>query len=77
MIAIYPIKWTYKLPTLPDTTRDASGVQQTAINVVDRNFCEIFPRDHVEFIDRLKNTGKRSAGDDDSSEGDHSKKQRS
>ncbi|KAF9968657.1 hypothetical protein BGZ65_012614, partial [Modicella reniformis] len=41
-----------------------SGVQQVAINVSDDNFGDIFPKDRVEFIDRLKNARKRFADDD-------------
>ncbi|KAF9922982.1 hypothetical protein BGZ65_009206, partial [Modicella reniformis] len=57
---VYITKWTSKLPALPDATLDAS--QQVVINVSDNNFSEIFPKDHVEFIDRLKNC---SVEDDD------------
>lgn len=45
------------------------------IDVGDNNFGEIFPKEHVEFIDRLKNAGKRTTGDDESDEDDRSKKQ--
>ncbi|KAI8595060.1 hypothetical protein EDD21DRAFT_425759 [Dissophora ornata] len=77
MIVAYPTKWTSKLPARPDVALDASGVQQVVINVSDNNFGEIFPKDHVEFIDRLKNTGKRSVGDVDGDDDDRSKKQKS
>lgn len=59
-----------------DLPKVTSGVQQVVINVGNDNFGEIFPKDHVEFIDRLKNVGKRSAGDDDSDGEDRSKKPR-
>lgn len=58
-------------------TLDTSGVRQVVINVGDNNFGEIFPKDHAEFIDRLKNAGKHSAGDDDGDGDDRTKKQRS
>ncbi|KAF9142260.1 hypothetical protein BGX30_003065 [Mortierella sp. GBA39] len=62
MIATYPAEWTSKLPALPDATIDSSGVQHVVIHVGDANFGDIFPRELVEFIDRLKNAGKRFAG---------------
>ncbi|KAG0339835.1 hypothetical protein BG000_001232 [Podila horticola] len=75
MIVAYPTKWSSKMPALSDLPKDTSGVQQVVINVDDDNFGDIFPREHVEFIDRLKNAGKRSAGDEDDSDGeDRSKK---
>lgn len=75
MVVAYPTKWTSKLPALPDVTLDASGLRQVVINVGDNNFGNIFRKDHEEFIDRLKNVGKYSAGDDESDGGDRSKKQ--
>ncbi|KAG9067652.1 hypothetical protein KI688_011239 [Linnemannia hyalina] len=56
---------------------DPNGVQQVVINISDDNFGDIFPQEHVEFIDRLKNARKRSVDDDDSNDEDRSKKQRS
>lgn len=50
-------------------------MQQVVINVGDDNFSGIFPKEHVEFIDRLKNVGKRSA-EDDGNDDDRTKKQR-
>ncbi|KAF9085402.1 hypothetical protein BGX29_001963 [Mortierella sp. GBA35] len=76
MIVAYPTKWTSKLPSSSAPIFDASGVQQVVINVGDNNFGEIFPKEHVEFIDRLKNAGKRSVADDDDDGGDRTKKQR-
>lgn len=77
MIVAYPTKWTDKLPTPSELPKDPSGVQQVVINVSDNNFGVIFPQEHVEFIDRLKNARKRSADDDDSNDEDCSKKKRS
>ncbi|KAF9080259.1 hypothetical protein BGX23_002403, partial [Mortierella sp. AD031] len=65
MIVAYPTKWTSKLPTSSNPIFDASGVQQVVINVGDNNFGEIFPKEHIEFIDKLKNAGRHSATDDD------------
>ncbi|KAH7028688.1 hypothetical protein BKA57DRAFT_511480 [Linnemannia elongata] len=76
MIVAYPTKWTDKLPAPSELPKDPSGVQQVVINVSDNNFGVIFPQEHVEFIDRLKNARKRSADDDDSNDEDF-KKQRS
>ncbi|KAF9307709.1 hypothetical protein BG003_000340 [Podila horticola] len=69
MVVAYPTKWTSKLPILPNATLDASDVQQVVINIGDNNFSKIFPEEHVEFIDRLKNVRKRSA-EDDNGDGD-------
>ncbi|KAF9115171.1 hypothetical protein BGX30_006392, partial [Mortierella sp. GBA39] len=77
MIVAYPTRWTCKLPALSELPMDTSGVQQVIINVGDDNFGDIFPKEHVEFIDRLKNARKRSVDDDDSDDEDCSKKQRS
>ncbi|KAG0365752.1 hypothetical protein BGX24_003976 [Mortierella sp. AD032] len=76
MIVAYPTKWTDKLPASSELPKDPSGVQQVVINVNDNNFGDIFPQEHVEFIDRLKNARKRFANDDDSNDEDCSKKQR-
>lgn len=65
MIVAYPTKWTPKLPALPGATTDTSGVQQVVINIGDNNFGKNFPKEHVEFIDRLKNCGKRTVEDDE------------
>jgi len=75
MIVAYPTKWTDKLPVSSELPKDPSGVQQVVINISDNNFGEIFPQEHVEFIDRLKNARKRSADDDDSDD-DQTKKKR-
>ncbi|OAQ22280.1 hypothetical protein K457DRAFT_1825616 [Linnemannia elongata AG-77] len=77
MIVAYPTKWTDKLPAPSELPKDSSGVQQVVINVSDNNFGVIFPQEHVEFIDRLKNARKRSVEDNDSNDEDCSKKQRS
>ncbi|KAG0195592.1 hypothetical protein BGX33_002940 [Mortierella sp. NVP41] len=76
MIVAYPTKWSDKLLVPSKLPEDPSGVQQVVINIGDENFSDIFPKEHVEFIDRLKNARKRSADDDDSNDED-SKKQRS
>ncbi|KAG0341958.1 hypothetical protein BG005_002834 [Podila minutissima] len=77
MIIAYPTKWTDKLPAPSELPKDPSGVQQVMININDNNFGNIFPQEHVEFIDRLKNARKHFADDDDSNDEDCSKKQRS
>lgn len=77
MIVAYPTKWTDKLPAPSELPKDPSGVQQVVINISDDNFGDIFPQEHVEFIDRLKNARKRSADDDDSNDEDCSKNKRS
>ncbi|KAF9125289.1 hypothetical protein BGW39_007526 [Mortierella sp. 14UC] len=77
MIVAYPTKWTDKLPAPSELPKDSSGIQQIVINISDGNFSDIFLKEHLEFIDRLKNARKRSADDDDSNDEDCSKKQRS
>ncbi|KAG9062139.1 hypothetical protein KI688_006471 [Linnemannia hyalina] len=77
MIVAYPTKWTDKLPAPSELPKDPSGVQQVVINVSDDNFGDFFPKEHVEFIDRLKDARKPSADDEDSSDEDCPKKQRS
>jgi len=72
MIVAYPLRWTEKLLSPSDLPEDPSGVQQVIINVSDSNFGDIFPKEHVQFIDRLKNARKRSVDDDDGSDEDSS-----
>ncbi|KAG9060728.1 hypothetical protein KI688_008939 [Linnemannia hyalina] len=74
MIVAYPTKWTSKLPALSDLPKDISGVQQVVIDVGNDNFGDILPKEHAQFIDRLKNAGKRSAGDEDGSDGENRSK---
>ncbi|KAF9282087.1 hypothetical protein BGZ68_006213 [Mortierella alpina] len=69
MIVAYPTKWTEALLAPSEVPKDSSGVQQVVINVKDNNFGDIFPQEHVEFIDRLKNARKRSADNDDNDDG--------
>ncbi|KAF9974931.1 hypothetical protein BGZ75_000671 [Mortierella antarctica] len=77
MIVAYPTKWAEALLAPSEVPKDSSGVQQVVINVSDNNFGDIFPQEHVEFINRLKNARKRSADNDDSNDEDCSKKSRS
>ncbi|KAI8594419.1 hypothetical protein EDD21DRAFT_421759 [Dissophora ornata] len=76
MVVAYPTKWTKKLVDLSNLPEDSSGVQQVIINIGDDNFGDIFPKEHVEFIDRLKNAAKRTADDCDSDDENRSKKHR-
>ncbi|KAF9177540.1 hypothetical protein BGZ51_008655 [Haplosporangium sp. Z 767] len=79
MVVAYPTRWTEwvsNLPSLSDLPRDAGGVQQVVINVGDYNFADIFPREHVEFIDRLKTVAKRNAADSNIDGAGRLKKQR-
>ncbi|KAF9179047.1 hypothetical protein BGZ51_007276 [Haplosporangium sp. Z 767] len=59
MIVAYPAKWTSKLQSRPDIKFESDGIRQVVINIGDRNFGKIFPKKHVEFIVRLKNSRKR------------------
>ncbi|KAF9916716.1 hypothetical protein FBU30_001179 [Linnemannia zychae] len=70
------ISWSDKLLVPSELPHNPSGVQQVVINIGDDNFGDIFPKEYVEFIDRLKNTRKRSADDNASGNRDCSKKQR-
>ncbi|KAG0099398.1 hypothetical protein BGZ93_007894, partial [Podila epicladia] len=49
---------TSTLPPVKVPKVDASGVQHVAIRVKDINYCEIFPKEQVGFIDYLKNAGE-------------------
>ncbi|KAG9069651.1 hypothetical protein KI688_008974 [Linnemannia hyalina] len=62
MIVTYPTRLTCKLPALSELPKVTSDIQQVNVNVGDENFGDIFPKEHVKFIDRLKNAGKRNAG---------------
>ncbi|KAF9143534.1 hypothetical protein BG015_000404 [Linnemannia schmuckeri] len=76
MVVAYPVVCGVRLPPAVEVPeKDACGVQQVVIRVSDTNFGQIFPKEHVEFIDRLKKAGKRAADDIDSDE-DRSKKLR-
>lgn len=75
MVVAYPTKWADKLLASSELPQGPSGVQQVVINTSDDNFGAIFPKEHVEFIDHLKNARKRSADDSESS-GEDYKKQR-
>ncbi|KAF8926728.1 hypothetical protein BGZ47_002569 [Haplosporangium gracile] len=78
MVVAYPMVCGARLPPAVEVPeKDTRGVQQVVIRVSDTNFSEIFPKEHVDFIDRLKNARKRSADDGDSDDEDSSKKQRS
>ncbi|KAF8923384.1 hypothetical protein BGZ58_003018 [Dissophora ornata] len=81
MVVAYPTKWA-KILLQPEEQskkilKDSSSVQQVVINVGDHNFGNIFPKDHVEFINRLKNAGeKRTATESGSEDESCSKKHR-
>ncbi|KAF9923540.1 hypothetical protein BGZ67_009769 [Mortierella alpina] len=67
MVVAYPMVCGPRLPPVVEVPeKDASGVLQVVIRVSDVNFGQIFPKEHVMFIDRLKNAGKRAADDVDS-----------
>ncbi|KAG0274942.1 hypothetical protein BGZ97_010414, partial [Linnemannia gamsii] len=71
MVVAYPMACAPKLPPVIEVPeKDARGVQQVVICVSEINFSQIFPKEHVNFIDRLKNAGKRTADDVDSDDED-------
>ncbi|KAF9118706.1 hypothetical protein BGW39_000930 [Mortierella sp. 14UC] len=77
MVVAYPMVCGARLPPAVEVPeKDARGVQQVVIRVSDTNFDQIFPKEHVKFIDRLKNSGKRAVDDVDSDDEDRSKKLR-
>ncbi|KAF9945829.1 hypothetical protein BGZ72_000944 [Mortierella alpina] len=81
MVIAYPMVCGARLPPVVEVPKkDARGVHQAVIRVSDVNFGQIFPKEHVMFIDRLKNAGKRAAddvdSDDDDEDEDRSKKPR-
>ncbi|KAF9929041.1 hypothetical protein BGZ67_006616 [Mortierella alpina] len=71
MVVAYPMICGASLPPAVEVpAKDARGVQQVVIRVSDVNFGQIFPKEHVMFIDRLKNAGNRAADDVDSDDDD-------
>ena len=77
MVVAYPMICSSNLPAIKVPKVDAGGLQQVVIRVGDTNFGQIFPKEHVRFIDRLKKAGKRPANDNGNDDDDRSKKQRS
>ena len=63
IVIAYPGKWISKLRARPNVRFEGDGMRPVVINVGENNFAEIFPKDHEEFVDRLKNSGKRSIED--------------
>ncbi|KAF8943395.1 hypothetical protein BGZ47_005469 [Haplosporangium gracile] len=76
MVVAYPMRCSRFLPPVEVPKVDEDGLQQVVIRVGDKNFGRIFPKDHVEFIDRIKNVKKRSVDGIDSDDEDRSKKQK-
>ncbi|KAG9319369.1 hypothetical protein KVV02_000942 [Mortierella alpina] len=71
IVVAYPMVCGARLPpTVEVPEKDVRGVQQVVIRVSDVNFGQIFLKEHVMFIDRLKNAGKRAADDVDSDDDD-------
>ncbi|KAG0273264.1 hypothetical protein BGZ96_004924 [Linnemannia gamsii] len=76
MVVAYPMVCGARLPVVKVPEKDERGVQQVVIRVCDTNFGQIFPEEHVKFINRLKNAGKRTANDAANDNEDRSKKLR-
>ncbi|KAG0279256.1 hypothetical protein BGZ97_009605 [Linnemannia gamsii] len=75
MVVAYPMVCGARLPPAVEVPKkDACDVQQVVTHVSDTNFSQIFPKELVKFIDRLKNAGKRAADDVDSDDDDLSAK---
>ncbi|KAF9113316.1 hypothetical protein BGW39_003813, partial [Mortierella sp. 14UC] len=44
----------------PDPEPELEGLQRVSIGIDDNNFPKIFPRRHVDFLDKLKGHKRRS-----------------
>ncbi|KAG0297166.1 hypothetical protein BGZ97_004336, partial [Linnemannia gamsii] len=61
MVVAYPMVCGARLPPAVEVPEKyAHGVQQIVVRVSDTNFGQIFSKDHVKFIDRIKNVKKRA-----------------
>ncbi|KAF9087943.1 hypothetical protein BGX27_002834, partial [Mortierella sp. AM989] len=60
MVITYPAEVVNFQVVRPDPKPELEGLQRMSIGIDDRNFPKIFPRRHVEFLDTLKRTKRRS-----------------
>ncbi|KAF9343089.1 hypothetical protein BGX26_006285, partial [Mortierella sp. AD094] len=60
MVITYPAEVVNFQVVRPDPEPELEGLQRVSIDIDDNNFPKIFPRRHVEFLDRLKGHKRRS-----------------
>ncbi|KFH61880.1 hypothetical protein MVEG_12308 [Podila verticillata NRRL 6337] len=63
MVITYPAEVVKFQVVRPDPEPELEGLQRVSINIDDNNFPKIFPRRHVEFLDKLKGHKRRSEAD--------------
>lgn len=66
MIITYPAEVVKFQIVRPDPEPELDGLKHVSINIDDNNFPQIFPKRHVQFLDRLKQH-KRPAADESTS----------
>lgn len=59
MVFTYPTEQVNFRVVQPDPEPEFEGLQCVSIDVDDSNFPDIFPRCHVEFLDKLKGHKRR------------------
>ncbi|KAF9086006.1 hypothetical protein BGX29_001654 [Mortierella sp. GBA35] len=60
MVITYPAEVVKFQVVRPDPEPELEGLQRVSIGIDDNNFSKIFPRRHVEFLDKLKGHKRRS-----------------
>ncbi|KAF8925988.1 hypothetical protein BGZ52_006206, partial [Haplosporangium bisporale] len=60
MVITYPTEIANFKVVRPDPKPELEGLQRVSIDIDDNNFPKIFPRRHVEFLDKLKGHKQRS-----------------
>ncbi|KAG0200931.1 hypothetical protein BGX31_003959, partial [Mortierella sp. GBA43] len=60
MVITYPAEVVKFQVVRPDPEPELEGLQRVSIDIDDNNFPKIFPRRHVEFLDKLKGHKRRS-----------------
>ncbi|OAQ27381.1 hypothetical protein K457DRAFT_139632 [Linnemannia elongata AG-77] len=60
MVITYPAEVVNFQVVRPDPEPELEGLQRVSIGIDDNNFPKIFPRRHVEFLDKLKGHKRRS-----------------
>ncbi|KAG0061775.1 hypothetical protein BGZ92_006353, partial [Podila epicladia] len=60
MVITYPAEVVKFQVVRPDPEPELDGLQRLSIDIDDNNFPKIFPRRHVEFLDKLKGHKRRS-----------------
>ncbi|KAG0014290.1 hypothetical protein BGZ81_000539 [Podila clonocystis] len=59
MVIAYPAEVVNFQVVRPDPEPELEGLQRVSIRIDDNNFAKIFPRRHVEFLDKLKGHKRR------------------